>query len=184
MAKKILLTVGIIIVLLGVVMIYLNQRNRTLSPPAEQRITTNSGLTVRIDYSRPSVRNRLIFGKEEDGALQPYGDYWRLGANEATVFEFSEAVMINGVKIPAGTYGAYAFPGPESFEVGINESWDRWGLGEPDYSKDLVRFEAPVENLEKPIEQFTIRLGETDSGVKIICEWDDVRFVIPVEELK
>ena len=54
-------------------MFYLNNRNRTLSPSAEQRITTNDGLTVSIDYSRPSVRERLIFGTEEEGALQPFG---------------------------------------------------------------------------------------------------------------
>lgn len=154
-----------------------------MSPSAEQRINTDGGLSVRIDYSRPSVRERLIFGPKDQDALQPYGEYWRLGANEATVFEFSQDVLIHNVVIPAGTYGAYAVPGTDSFQIGINQDWDRWGVSEPDYSKDLVTMKVPIERLSARVEQFTIRLGETDQGVQIICEWDDVRFVIPVNEI-
>lgn len=181
--RKVLLYVLIAVLLLGVVFAYMNYRNRQMSPPAEQRITTDGGLTVRINYSRPSLRGRLIFGPEEEDALQPFGVYWRLGANEATVFEFSEDVSVNDVVIPTGSYGAYAVPGPDSFKVGINTDWDRWGVSEPDYEKDLVTMMVPIEQLNERVEQFTIRLGETDKGVKIICEWDDVRFVIPVKEI-
>jgi len=161
-------------------MAYLNNRNRTLSPPAEQRITTSDGLTVRIDYSRPSMRGRLIFGTEEEDALQPYGTYWRLGANEATVFEFTEAVQIGGKTLEAGTYGAYAYPGEQHFEIVLNETWERWGIAEPDHELDVVQLEVPIQRLSESVEQFTIRLGENDRGVQIICEWSDVRFVIPV----
>jgi hypothetical protein len=42
---------------------------------------------------------------------------------------------------------------------------------------------VPVETINQSVEQFTIRLGETDQGVKIICEWDKVRFVIPVKAM-
>jgi len=181
--KNILIAIGLIVVLLGAGMFYSNYRNRTLSPSAEQRITTNGGLTVSIDYSRPSVRGRLIFGTEEEGALQPYGMYWRLGANEATVAEFSEDVTINGTLIPDGTYGIHAFPGQDSFAIALNKTWDRWGFSEPDYSQDIVKLNVPVEHLAQSIKRFTIRLGESDSGIQIICEWSDVRFVIPVEEL-
>lgn len=158
--------------------------DNALSPPAAQKITTEHGLTVRIDYSRPSKRGRLIFGTPQDSALQPFGTYWRLGANEATVFEFSKSVEIERVNLEAGSYSVYAFPGPDSFEIGINQTWDRWGLVEPDYSKDLVRFKVPVEKLDIPVEQFTISLGEGEQDVKIICEWDNVRFVIPVREVE
>jgi hypothetical protein len=183
MKKKILIALGLIVLILGAGMFYLNNRNRTLSPPAEQRITTNGGLTVSIDYSRPSMRGRLIFGTEEEGALQPYGVYWRLGANEATVANFSEDVKINGVLIPSGYCGIHAFPGKDSFDIALNKTWDRWGFSEPDYSQDIVNLTVPVEHITQPIEQFTIRLGEDNAGVQIICEWSDVRFVIPVEEL-
>jgi hypothetical protein len=183
MVKKILIALAVIVLLIGGAMAYLNHRNRTLSPPDEQRITIESGMTVRISYSRPSVRERLIFGTMEEGALQPYGQYWRLGANEATVLEFNRSVVINGQRIDAGVYGAYAIPGPDSFQIGINKTWDRWGFSEPDYSQDLVNFAVPVEHHDF-VEQFTIQLGETADGVRIICEWDEIRFVIPVEEAR
>ncbi|HAQ71469.1 MAG TPA: hypothetical protein DCR48_10900 [Flavobacteriales bacterium] len=182
MKKKILIAISLIFVILGAGMFYLNNRNRTLSPSAEQRITTNDGLTVSIDYSRPSVRERLIFGTEEEGALQPFGVYWRLGANEATVANFSEDIIINGTTVSAGYYGIHAFPGKDSFDIALNKTWDRWGFSEPDYSQDIVNLTVPVEHLSQPIEQFTIRLGESNTGIQIICEWSDVRFVIPVEE--
>jgi hypothetical protein len=183
MLKKVLIGVGIVMALLVIAGVYLNYRNRTLSPPAEQKITTDGGLVVNIDYSRPSKRDRIIFGDGDQGALQPYGKYWRLGANEATVINFSEKVMINGIEVPAGSYGLYAIPGPDLFDIGINKTWDRWGVSEPDYSQDVTRFKVPIEKLNTSIEQFTINLGEDNGAVKVICEWDNVRFVIPVEEI-
>ncbi|MEI9917434.1 MAG: DUF2911 domain-containing protein [Bacteroidota bacterium] len=87
MRKKIIIGVVAFIVLLAAGFGYLNYRNRTLSPPGKVELTVN-GLTVSIPYSRPSVRGRLIFGSEEQGALQPYGKYWRLGANESTSSNF------------------------------------------------------------------------------------------------
>lgn len=155
-----------------------------LSPPAQQRITTASGLEVKIDYSRPSKRGRLIFGKESDGALQPYGKYWRLGANAATVFDFNKPVLVAGKKLNEGAYGIYAFPGADSFEIAINQTWDRWGLTEPDESKDVLRFQVPVQHTSTVTEQFTISLSESDHGVRVICAWDSIRFVIPIAEAK
>lgn len=183
MLKKVLIRVGTLVLIAIVALVYMNYQNKTMSPSDEQRITTSTGLDVRISYSRPSVRDRLIFGTEEHEALQPFGQYWRLGANEATVMEFSAPVKVAGYDLPAGTYGVYAIPGPDSFKIGFNTTWDRWGYSEPDYSQDAASFMVPVEGHEH-VEQFTIQIGETDNGVRIICEWDDIRFVIPVQEVK
>ncbi|MEQ9188742.1 MAG: DUF2911 domain-containing protein [Cryomorphaceae bacterium] len=181
MIKKILISFGVLL-LIGVgAALYMNHQNRTLSPPDEQRITTHAGLNVRISYSRPSVRGRMIFGPLEHEALQPYGQYWRLGANEATVIEFDKPVVVAGNKLAPGTYGVYAVPGPDSFKIGFNTTWDRWGYSEPDYDQDVASFMVPVEKHDH-VEQFTIQLGETADGIRMICEWDDIRFVIPIKE--
>src|SRR6187431_1951497 len=106
MLKKILIGVGILAVLLVAAFLYLNNRNRTLSPPGKAELTVGD-LSVSIPYSRPSVRGRLIFGPKEQGALQPYGVYWRLGANESTEITVNKDINFNGQPIKAGTYRMY-----------------------------------------------------------------------------
>lgn len=115
--------------------------------------------------------------------MQPYEVYWRLGANEATVFEFDNPVSIGGSRLEAGTYGVYAVPGPDSFKIGVNSTWDRCGYAEPDYSQDVASLVVPVEPNDHT-EQFTIQLGESSTGVRVICQWDDIRFVIPVDRVE
>src|SRR3954469_3474594 len=107
MKKKIIIGVSAVVVLLAIGLVYLNYRNRTLSPSGKAELTVN-GLTVSIPYSRPSVRGRLIFGTEEQKALQPYGKYWRLGANESTEIKVNEDISFNGQPVKKGTYRMYA----------------------------------------------------------------------------
>ena len=102
MLKKILISLGVVVVLLVAAYFYLDNRNRTLSPRGAANLT-NGELTVDITYSRPSVRDRLIFGTEEDEALQPYGKYWRLGANESTEVTFSQDVLLVDQPVKKGT---------------------------------------------------------------------------------
>ena len=176
MRKKVLIALGVFIVIVIVGMIYLNHRNRTLSPPGEVKYDKDGLICTHIKYSRPSVRNRLVFGAEEDGALQPYGQYWRLGANEATTIEIKQDILFNGVELAAGIYGLYAIPGPEHFVIGVNENDDRWGYSEPDYNEDLFTTQVPVLRLTEPVEQYTIRIEEAADGALIYFEWSDVQF--------
>ncbi len=96
MLRKILIALGIIALILILGFVYLNHRNRTLSPPGKVVFEKNN-LYLEVNHSRPSVRERLIFGAAADGALQPYGSYWRLGANEATEITINQDVTFNGV---------------------------------------------------------------------------------------
>ena len=160
--------------------IYLNYRNRSLSPPGHAKYDKNN-ITIEIPYSRPSVRERVIFGTEDEGALLPYGKYWRLGANEATEISFNRDVLFNGNELAAGTYKMYAFPGPETFEIALNSELDVWGYSEPDYSKDIFRTKVPVETGGPSVEQFTFRFEEDGAKVLVVFEWSDVKVKIPVE---
>ena len=180
MKKKILIGVGVFIVVLVIGFIYLNYRNRSLSPPGQVKYDKN-GLTIEIPYSRPSVRGRLIFGTEEDGALLPYGVYWRLGANEATEVTFNKDVLFNGNELTAGTYRMYAVPGANEFEIYLNSGTGKWGAFEPDKSFDVLNTKVPVEKGSPSVEQFTIRFEEEGSRVLIVCEWSDVKVKIPIE---
>ncbi|MEQ9219510.1 MAG: DUF2911 domain-containing protein [Cyclobacteriaceae bacterium] len=178
MLKKVLIGVGILAVVLVGLLAYLNNRNRTLSPPGSAE-ASNQELSVSVNYSRPSVRDRLIFGPAEEDALQPYGIYWRLGANEATEITFSTDVLFGGKMVPKGTYTLYAVPGSKSFVIGVNSSLDRWGYSEPDYDQDVAKIIVPVEKAG-PTEQFTIDLVTSGNGINMLILWSEVKLTIPI----
>ena len=182
MVKKILIGVGIFAVIAFAAYSYLMNRNRTMSPPGSTDLT-NGELSVSITYSRPSVRGRLIFGTKEQGALQPYGQYWRLGANEATQITFNKDVNFNGSQVKAGTYWVYATPQENGFEIILNTELGQWGAFEPDHALDLLKTTVPLEKAASPVEQFTISLQPIESGVSVVFEWSDSRWSIPITSL-
>ena len=79
--------------------------------------TATVGLTdITVDYSRPSVKGRAIWG-----GLVPYDQVWRTGANEATQITFSDDVTINGQPLPKGTYSLHTIPGKDSWTIIFNK---------------------------------------------------------------
>ncbi len=180
MLKKVLIGLGILVVVAGILLVYANYRNRTLSPAGKEVFEENN-LYIEVNYSRPSVRERLIFGAEADGALQPYGSYWRLGANESTEITLKQDVLFNGVPLSAGTYKLYAVPGADSFVIGVNTEIGTWGYSEPDYTKDLFTTEVPVKHLDKPFEQLTVRIEkDAANGAIVYFSWSDVELPIQI----
>lgn len=178
--KKILTGIAILVVLAIAVFYYLSQRSGPLSPPGEEELTSGS-LSVTVTYHRPSVRGRLIFGEKEQQALQPYGEYWRLGANEATEISFNRDILFNGSPLKGGTYRMYATPGESSFEIILNTETGQSGSDLPDISKDILRTKIPAEKISSPVELFTISLAPQGEGMNMIFEWADTRFVVPME---
>lgn len=179
MKKGILIGIVIVIVVLGATAAYLSYRGRTLSPAGTAELVSPD-LSITITYSRPSVRGRVIFGTEESGALQPFGQYWRLGANESTEITFSRDVTFNGNAVKAGSYRAYAIPGQEQFEIILNTELGKWGAFEPDHALDLIKTKVPVTKTNSFVEQYTIRIEQTPGGADIFFEWADVQFVVPI----
>ncbi|HEY1007955.1 MAG TPA: DUF2911 domain-containing protein [Sphingobacteriaceae bacterium] len=97
-------------------------KSKRPSPPAKISATTKTGVTITMDYSRPSVKGRTI-GQE----IAPYGKVWRSGANEATVFEVNKDVKVEGQTLPAGKYGFYSIPGEKEWTLIFNKTWKQWG---------------------------------------------------------
>lgn len=93
--------------------------------------------TVRIDYSRPAVKGRVIWGE-----LVPFGQVWRAGANDATVITFSDPVKISGKELSAGTYGFFAIPGKEAWTLILNKKAKQWGAYAYKAEEDVLRFEV------------------------------------------
>lgn len=178
--KKIIISIIVLVVVLAGVFMYMNQRSRTLSPPANASLT-NGALTVAIDYSRPTVRNRVIFGTKEAGALQPYGEYWRLGANESSEISFNTNVLFNGSEVQAGRYRIYTIPGINSFDVILNTELGAWGAFTPDVKRDIVRTKVSVEKLTTPTEQFTIVMQSVGDSINVSFAWEHVKFMVPIQ---
>jgi len=180
MKKKILLGLGGLVLLFIIWSIY----GLFFAPPVSPPATTSyneGGLEITIDYSQPSKKGRLIFGEESEEALQPYGKYWRLGANAATEISFNKNVTFGGKAVDAGTYRMYAVPGPDTFELTLNSETDVFfGAVEPDKDLDILTIEAPVEKPASTVETFTIEVNSADQGAVIVFKWADTMFKVPV----
>src|SRR5215510_14900339 len=93
------------------------------SPPDSLSVTLKNGALLNINYSQPSVKGRTI-GKD----LEPMeGKVWRTGANEATVFEITKDVKIEGKDLPAGKYGLFTIMNGDTWTIIFNKTWSQWG---------------------------------------------------------
>ena len=85
----------------------------------------DKSISLQVDYSRPYKNGRLIFGTEEEGALVPYNNYWRTGANFCTDFYNSSEILFNGNKLDSGKYFLYTFPNENSWDIILNSDHGR-----------------------------------------------------------
>lgn len=132
---------------------------------------------IGVEYSRPSVKGRKIFGD-----FIPYGNLWRTGANAATKLTFGEEVIIGGKKIPAGSYSLYTIPGQKEWTVIINKNTGNWGASGFEEKDDLVRVKVPAEKLNRPVETFTIAVENiTPTSSDITLAWETTKISVPVK---
>ena len=138
------------------------------SPPATAKATLNSGATITINYSQPSVKGRTI-GKD----LEPLpGKVWRTGANQATVFETDKNIMVEGKSLPAGKYGLFTIAGDKEWTIIFNKTWDQWGAFNYDEKKDALRVHVKSQKAPSFTETFTINVNK-DGTVSLL--WGDTR---------
>ena len=147
-----------------------NDKANRPSPPGEA-IGTIGKAEIKVSYSSPGVKERTIWGE-----LVPYDKVWRTGANEATVFETSNDIHINGSKLPAGKYGLFTIPGKNTWTVIFNSDWDQWGAFSYDAAKDVLRVEATPEHGE-----FQERMNFTIEGDKVVLSWENLRLPLVVK---
>lgn len=93
---------------------------------------------ITINYSSPAVKGRTIWGD-----LVPMGEVWRAGANEATTFTTTKDIMVEGKKLPAGTYGFFVIPGETESTFIFNKVAKQWGAFDYDASQDVIRVSVP-----------------------------------------
>lgn len=158
-------------------------RESTKKHSPQDTVTYQSGeLEIAISYSKPYKKERVIFGTEEDGALVPYGEAWRTGANEATEIKLSRDIRIGEGTLAAGTYSLYTIPGKDKWVVAINSNTQYWGRGFFDVfdeEKDVLRADAMTMTLDNELEQFTIDFIEEGDMAYIRFMWDDTAAMLP-----
>lgn len=180
MKKKIFIGLGVIVVILIGSVGYAVLIGSKKSPATTSSISAN-GLDINVSYCQPSKRGRVIFGEEKDGALQPFGKYWRLGANAATEITFNKDVIFAGKPVNAGTYRMYAIPGAEAFTVNLNsEVGVYFAIGEPDPALDVLSVKAPVIPQSSETEMFTIKFASDSAGVNMDFVWDKTLVRVPI----
>ena len=146
------------------------------SPPAVVRQTV--GYTnFTLQYSRPNVRGRAIFGN-----LVPYGEVWRTGANEATLLSFDRPVRMGGESVPAGTYALYTIPGAERWTVILNRDTSLWGARGYAAAQDAVRLAVEPIALAQRIETLEIRFTDlSPQRVHLAIAWENTRVDVPID---
>ncbi len=145
----------------------------TLSPPDSVRASV-AGASIAVRYSRPSMRGRVIFGN-----VVPWNQVWRTGANQATVFETSADLVIAGAPVPAGKYSLWTLPSPGGWKLIVNRNTGQWGT-DYDAQYDLARIDMRVEQLPRPVEQFTIAIEPSGKRGVLKLEWERTRVSVPV----
>lgn len=151
----------------------------TPAPSPSSKLQQTVGLTdVTVDYSRPSMRGRTIFGE-----LVPFGKLWRTGANAYTKISFSDDVKIAGQDVKAGTYSIFTKPGATSWEIFFYTDVDGGGTPkEWDDSKVVAKATSEVYALPVNIEAFTITIDDmTSGGANLGMMWEKSYVAVPFE---
>ena len=151
---------------------------KSLSPHTSAMAMIN-GAHIHIDYSSPSVRDRIIFG-----GLVGYNTVWQAGAHKATWIETDKDLKIDGKILPAGKYGFFVVPGKETWKVMFNSKWDQHGKDEYSEAQDVLVTTITPENLASTQEALTYTVEDKQNNKGVISlAWEKSKIEIPFEVL-
>jgi hypothetical protein len=157
---------------------------------------------VTVTYSRPAVKGRVIWGdplpeqastkgeatlddqtvRPKGAVIVPWGHVWRTGANEATMFEVTDDVLINGQKLAAGKYSLHTIPTKDEFTVVFNGTANQWGSFNYDPAKDTLRIKVKPEWSEHSKEWLEYWIDPVNANsAQVNIRWEKVRVPFTVE---
>ncbi|MBK9176550.1 MAG: DUF2911 domain-containing protein [Flavobacteriales bacterium] len=132
--------------------------------------------TIKVEYSRPSVKGRVIFGD-----LVPYGEVWRTGANKCTTIEFDGEAMVEEQPVKAGKYSLFTIPSEDTWVVILNSNSE---LGSPDERKpeeDVLMAKVQRGKVGEPVETFTIGFEKVvKDGAELVLSWEHMRVAVRI----
>lgn len=179
MLKKI----SLLFVLIGF-MSTTNAQIKTPQPSPSSKIEQTVGLTnVTLEYSRPSMRGRVVFGD-----LVPYGQLWRTGANANSKITFSDNVIIDGQELKKGTYAIYTIPYEKTWNVLFYNDATNWGNPQKwDDSKVAAKTTVAIQPMDMKVETFTLSIDDIENGSAVLgILWENiyvgVKFEVPTDK--
>jgi hypothetical protein len=182
---------------------------KPIRPSQKASVMQTVGVTdITITYSRPAVKGRPIFAdapatmearakgeatldnqneRKAGEPIVPYNHVWRAGANEATMFQVTDDVLINGQPLKAGTYSMHTIPGKEEWTIIFNSDDGQWGSFSYDSKKDVLRVKTKPQMVSDIQEWLTYSFDPvTDNSATVNLRWEKVRvpFIVQVKDTK
>jgi hypothetical protein len=164
-------------------MFSVNAQIETPAPSPFSKVEQKVGLTdVTLEYSRPGMRGREVFGN-----LVPYGKLWRAGANKNTMITFSDAVVVDGTTLKAGSYAIFITPNEDSWDIIFYSDTNNWGAPK-ELDNTKIALKTTVKTMKMPMtaETFTITIGNlTNNSAELGFVWENtmanVKFEVPTD---
>jgi tetratricopeptide (TPR) repeat protein len=200
MSLKSIYTFCSVLLLLAVIAVSAAAQTTTLRfprPSQKASVMQTIGVTdVTITYHRPAVKGRRIWGdplpeqanvkgeatldnqnlRPKDAAIVPWGHVWRAGANDATVFEVTDDVLINGEKLPAGKYSLHTIPTKDEWTIIFNTDYGQWGSFNYDPTKDKLRVKTKPEWVADHQELLDYSIPtENANSAQVVLRWEKVK---------
>jgi DUF2911 family protein len=182
---------------------------RAIAPSQKASVMQTIGVTdVTITYHRPAVKGRTIFAeappsmearakgeatldnqneRKPGEPIVPYNHVWRAGANEATTFQVTDDVLINGQPLKAGTYSLAAIPGKDEWTIIFNNDPGQWGAFSYDARKDALRVKAKPQAMAENQELLRYSFDPvTPNTATVNLRWEKVNvpFTVEVKDVK
>jgi hypothetical protein len=177
--KKIISTLLVTTVAMLCALPAMAQRQRV--SPHETISAVIDGNRVTITYGRPYTKDpRAGTPRKIWGGLVPYGQPWRMGADEATILLTQKGLEIGGKTIPAGAYTLYMMPEENgASKLVFSSALGGWGIP-VDTKHDVAQVDLTKESLDAPVDQFTMAVSRNSSGGGVIkLSWENTAYSVP-----
>ncbi len=156
----------------------IEDKSQRKSPPDSVKANVGN-VQLQINYSQPAVRGRKIWGE-----LVPFGEVWRTGANEATVFSTNKDIMVEGQKLPAGRYALFSIPQENEWTIIFSNNADQWGAFKYSEAEDALRLQVTPETISENVENLTFQIASPEEHMAdVILEWEKIRVPIHIREV-
>jgi Protein of unknown function (DUF2911) len=171
--KKIVRILLIVLAVLALAFVGLRFFTKSHSP-FEKVEATHGTLQVAVEYCKPFMKGRKIFGE-----TIPYNTVWRTGANEATLIAFSKTCTMAGRKLKGDTYSLWTIPGEKYWTIILNSQTGQWGT-DYDEKQDYLKVKVPVTSVSTTQEQFKITFVDVKDGLDMKLAWENTEVIVPI----